>query len=142
MAAPTQVQIMQGIQARLATITGLRSRSDLFIPSQVTPPQAVIWMPVITEYHATGKRGMMTLICEVHVLVGTQSDRAGQTALTTYTDAVGANSVMLAIEGDSTLGGIVSDCTVMRSRPTTVDEVAALGYYAAVLELEIIAPGS
>jgi hypothetical protein len=142
MAAPTQVQIMQAIQIRLATITGLRSRTDLFIPAQVTPPQAVIWMPVIEEYHAAFNKGLMHLTCQIHIITGTASDRAGQTALTTYTDAGGSKSVPVAIEADKTLGGVVSDCIVLRSRPTTVDEINALGYYGAILDLQIYAPGS
>jgi hypothetical protein len=140
-AAPTLVQIMQAIQVRLAAISGLRTRTDLFIPSQINPPQAVIWMPTIQAYHAAFNSGLMHITCQVLIITSATSDRAGQTALTTFADVTGANSIKVAIEGDKTLGGVVSDCMVVGWRPVPTEDVNALTYYGGTFDLQIYAPG-
>lgn len=141
MAAPTLVQILNGIQTRLATIPSLRGRTDVFMPDQINPPQAVLPLPSIPEYHETFKRGKMRVTAQVVVVVSKAYDRIGQTALSTYMDATGTHSVINAIEGDATLGGIVDDCTVMSCAPVPGEQVGELGYYGATFTLEIIATG-
>lgn len=142
MAAPTLVQILNGIQTRCKTIPGLRARTDVFLADQINPPQAVIPIPSIKEYHHSFKRGKMSIGAQIIVITSKAYDRVGQTALSTYMDATGANSIINAIEGDSTLGGIVDDCTVMSCIPTLQEQVGELGYYGATFTLDILANAS
>ena len=133
---------MAGMQARLATISGLRGRTDVFLADQINPPQAVIPIPTISAYHDTFKRGKMKISAQVIVITSKAYDRVGQVALSTYMDAVGSKSVINAFEGDSTLGGIVDDCTVMSCVPDTQEMVNEVGYYGATFHLVIEAPSS
>lgn len=141
MAAPTLVQILTGIQTRLATISGLRGRSDVFSPAQINPPQAWVPLPSIPAYHHTFKKGKMSITAQVVVATSLAFDQTGQQSLSTYMDATGTNSIVTAIEGDSTLGGIVDDCTVMSSVPVASEQVGEIGYYGATFTLDITADG-
>lgn len=132
---------MNGIQTRLATISGLRGRTDVFMPDQINPPQAVVPLPTITQYHHAFKRGKMSISAQIIVITSKAYDRIGQTALTTYMDATGTNSVINALESDSTLGGIVDDCTLVSCTPVPSEQVGEIGYYGATFQLEITANG-
>lgn len=141
MAAPTLVQILNGIQVRCQTIPGLRTRTDVFIADQINPPQAVIPLPTIKAYHDTFKRGKMAISAQIIVITSKAYDRVGQTALSTYMDATGTHSILTAIEGDATLGGIVDDCTVVGCTPVMQEQVGEIGYYGATFHLDIEANG-
>lgn len=111
------------------------------MPDQINPPQAVVPMPHIPAYHHTFKKGKMSISAQVIVITSKAYDRTGQESLATYMDAGGANSVATAIEADSTLGGLVDDCTVMSSIAMTPEQVGEVGYYGATFTLDIIANG-
>lgn len=140
MAAPTILQVMQGIETRLATITGLRVND--VIPDQINPPQAIVGVPPIPRYHATMQRGRFQLEPTVTVLVSAALDRVGQEALAEYANPTGAKSIITAIEADKTLGGVVDDCIVTSFRPLGLEEVGLIGYYGGVFDLQVIAQGS
>lgn len=140
MAAPTVLQVMQGIETRLKTIDGLRA--SYFVADQINPPQAVVGVPPIENYRTTMRRGRFQLEPQVYIFVGAQLDRAGQAALAGYADVSGDTSIPAAIEGDRTLGGIVDDCVVDSFRPLGMEEVGLIGYYGGVFDLRVIAPGS
>ncbi|MCI0687574.1 MAG: hypothetical protein L0Y54_10110, partial [Sporichthyaceae bacterium] len=103
MAAPTIEQVMNGIEARLATIGGLRV-SDI-TPDQINPPQAIVGVPTIASYHATMGRGRFTIEPTVTILVSAALDRVGQLKLAASANPTGAASVVAAVEADKTLGG-------------------------------------
>lgn len=134
--APTVAQVMEGIEARLATITGLRASA--VSPDQITPPAAVVGVPPVDAYHAAFNSSRMTLDFPVTVLVSAALDRVGQMALAGYANPTGSTSVKAAIEGDKTLGGIVDDCIVVSFRPLGLDEVGAIGYYGGVFTVRAI----
>jgi hypothetical protein len=139
--APTIEQIMDGLEARLATISGLRV-SDVS-PGQINPPCAVIGVPPITEYHATFGSGRMTLNdLTITVLVSATLDRVGQKSLASYANPAGATSIKAAVEADKTLGGVVDDCVVMSFRPLGIEEVGVIGYFGGVFQLRAIAIGA
>lgn len=140
MAAPTIVAVMQAIEARLATIAGLRVTE--YVPDQVTPPQAIVGVPPITAYHLTGARGYIQLEPTVMVLTSAAQDRAGQLALAAYANPTGASSVIVAIEADKTLGGVVDDCLVVDFQPLGLQEVALVGYYGGIFTLRVLAQGA
>lgn len=139
MAAPTILQIMDAIEARLSTISGLRTSP--IDPDQVNPPFAVVGVPPIPEYRTTFGRGRFSI--EPTVTVGTSRaiDRVGQRALAEYAEVSGAKSIAAAIEGDRTLGGIVEECFVISFEPISTLDVGVFGYYGGIFQLRVVAPG-
>jgi len=140
MAAPTILQVMQGIETRLATISGLRTSE--FIADQINPPQALVGVPTIPRYHATMQRGRFQLEPTVTVFVSAALDRVGQQLLAEYANPTGTKSIIAAIEGDKTLGGIVDDCNVISFRPLGMVAVGVAEYLAGEFDLQAIAQGS
>jgi len=140
MAAPTILQILQGIETRLETISGLRT--TYYVADQINPPQAVVGVPPIESYRAAFGRGTFKLEPQVFILVGAQLDRVGQAALASYADVAGSNSIPAAIEGDRTLGGVVQECVVDSFRPLGMEEVGLIGYYGGVFDLRVFASGT
>jgi hypothetical protein len=140
MAAPTLLDVMRGLQARLAAIPGLRVTE--IAPDQITPPQAIIGIPPIENYHATMRRGRMTYESTVYVLVSAALDRTGQERLAGYANPTGPTSVVSAIYADKTLGGAAEDVYVRSFRPLGLEEVGAIGYYGGAFEIQIITAGS
>lgn len=138
--APTILQVMDGIEARLATIAGLRTAAH--VEDAINPPAAVVGVPDIGEYRATFGRGRFQLDPTVTVFVSAAYSRAGQRLLAAYADVTGATSVPAAIEGDRTLGGIVEECHVLDFRVLGLEEVGAIGYYGGVFSLRVVATGT
>lgn len=136
---PTIEQVMQGIENRLKTISGLRT-SDTS-PDTVSPPWAIVGVPPIDNYHATMGRAKFTLEPTVTVVTSTAWNRTGQLKLAAYANPTGAQSVIAAIEADRTLGGTVEDCIVLDFRPTGAEEFGATGYYGGLFTLRVIATG-
>lgn len=139
MTAPTIVEIMEGIEDRLQTISGLRT--SFYTADQINPPFAVVGVPDIDNYRITMANGFMNVMPTVHILVSASLDRIGQMALAAYADPLGAGSIRTAIEGDRTLGGKVDDCVVESFRALGSEEVGILGYYGGVFQLRVIAQG-
>jgi hypothetical protein len=135
----TLEQIMQGIEARLATIDGLRV-SDT-IPGQINPPQAVVGVPVVDSY-VTGLNPHQrpALAPTITVLVSSAVDRVGQLALAAYADPVGDRSIPAAIAADASLGGLLGPgaCQVTRFDPLNYEEVGLIGYFGGRFSLRII----
>ncbi len=137
--APTILQVMEGIEARLATISGLRT-SGIY-PDQLNPPVAIVGVPPISSYHATMANGHFLIEPTVTVLVSAALDRVGQHALAEYANPTGLSSVKVAIEGDRTLGGVVDDCIVMSFQPIELETAGALVYYGGRFVLRAVASG-
>ena len=139
MAATTILQIMDGLETRLATIDGLRISE--VSPGQVNPPQAIVGVPAIPEYRTTMGRGSYTVACTVIVLTSSTEDRVGQRMLAEFAAPTGARSIAAAIEGDRTLGGVASECWVSNFRSLGLDEVGVLRYFGGVWTVPVTAPG-
>lgn len=136
--AATIEQIMSGLETRLATISGLNTRD--IAPDNPMVPCAFPLVPPIT-YRETFGRGTYSLNFRIVVLVSAALDRVGQFKLAGYANPRGATSIITAIEGDKTLGGIVSDTVVDNFDPTGLDEVGLIGYYGGVFNVRVIASG-
>lgn len=137
--APTIEAVMAGIEDRLDTIDGLRV-SDISA-DQINPPQAIVGVPPIPQYHASMSRGIFRLEPTVTVFTSAALDRTGQRALAGYANPTGATSVIAAIEGDKTLGGVVDDCIVVSFEPLGLQEVGLIGYYGGRFQLRVVAEG-
>jgi hypothetical protein len=105
----TVTQIKEGLQARLATISGLRTYAQQ--PDNVNAPFAWPMLESITYNGAMGG-GLIIHTFTVSVVVGRASERTAQNALDGYLSYEGATSVRAAIEGDRTLGGVVQNLIV------------------------------
>lgn len=140
MAAPTILQVMQGIETQLATISGLRTSE--YMPDQVNPPIAIVGVPPIENYRQTMGRGRFQLEPQVFVLVSASLDTVGQAKLAGYANPTGATSIPAAIEADQTLGGVAETCVVDSFRPLGMEEVGALQYYGGVFDLRVIVLGA
>ena len=140
MAAPTLDQIVTGLETRLATISGLRHTP--YLPDQINPPQAVVWLPRIKAYHGTMARGTMELEAEIHLYVSDVLSRVTRKALGGYMDVTGTNSIITAIEGDKTLGGLALDLYVDDAAEFSPNEIAGIGFYGARFNIQIVAQGS
>lgn len=140
MAAPTLLEIMQGIETRLATISGLQV-SDT-VTGEITPPSAFVGVPPIDNYHATFGRGRMRLSGNIWVFTSRATEWGGQETLAGYADPTGSTSVVAAVYGDKTLGGKVEDIVIRSFRPLGLEEVGQIGYHGGVFEWEAVALGS
>jgi hypothetical protein len=107
----TVSQVAEGLKARLATVTGLRTFS--YQPEQVNPPVA---FPVLDsiDYHRAFGGGDVQMRFTIIVIVGRYLDRVAHTNLDGFLSFSGATSLRAAIEGDKTLGG-VAETLVMDS---------------------------
>jgi hypothetical protein len=135
----TLAQIMQGIEGRLATISGLRV-SDT-IPGQINPPQAVVGVPTIETYQAgLNPHERPSLAPTITILVSSAMDRVGQLQLAEYADPTGPRSIPAAIQADSSLGGVIGrgGCLVVRFDPLGIEEVGLIGYYGGRFTLRVI----
>ena len=110
--AATASQVVAGLKARLATISGLRTFS--FQPPQLNPPVA---FPVITQvnYHRAMGGGLVVYDCVVYVIVGRYTDDRAMNDIDDYLAFSGAKSIRAALEGDETLGGVAQSLTVNSS---------------------------
>jgi len=107
--ATTVTQIKDGLQARLATISGLRAYAQQ--PDNVNAPFAWPMLESITYNGAMGG-GLVIHTFTVSVVVGRAAERSAQTALDGYLSYEGGASVRAAIEADRTLGGVVQNLIV------------------------------
>lgn len=138
MAAPTIEAIMQGIEARLATISGLRVND--IKPDQINPPAAVVGVPPV-DYLVTMRQGHFSIGPTVTVAVSAAFDRIGQLKLAGYANITGPTSIFAAIMGDTTLGGVAENCVVTDFNPGTV-RVSGVEYYGGVFTLKVVAVGA
>jgi hypothetical protein len=95
---------------------GLRQVSPYFLSSP-NPPTIDIFPDDVT-YHGASQNGAETWMLIVRVIVDLNSDKGAQIQLDKMLASSGADSLKEAIEGtepSQTLGGLVSDVTVMRA---------------------------
>jgi len=100
--------IRDGIATNLATISGLRTASE--IPDNPSPPQAIVQFQSV-DYDGAFQGGMATYSFIVSVLVGRAAERTSQRKLNAYA-STGAGGVKAAIESDKSLGGSAYDVRV------------------------------
>lgn len=101
----TVTQVTDGLKARLATVSGLRTFS--YQPEQVNPPVA---FPVLDsiDYHRAFGGGDVQMRFTIIVIVGRYLDRVAHANLDGFLSFSGATSLRAAIEGDKTLGGVAN----------------------------------
>lgn len=140
MAAPTLTQIMDGLDARLATIDGLRHSA--YLADQVNPPHTVVQVPDIDDYRETFTRGTVVLPFSVFLFISASLDRVGQKKLAEYVSWTGANSIPLALESTSVAITGVDQVVCDRFRNFNIEEVGVIGYYGGEFSGRVVADGT
>jgi hypothetical protein len=138
--ASTIAQLMGAIETRLKTIAGLNTSA--YVADQINPPQAIVAVPPIPNYHETMQRGYVEYEFEITVLVSGVLDQKSQYDLASYADVSGVKSVINAIYGDKQLGGLAEDCILIDFRPLNNEEVGLIGYRGGLFHLKVAAKGS
>lgn len=110
--AATLQQQADGLQAALATISGLRVFDH--VPDNWATPCAFV-VPDTVEYWNAFRGGDAVHNWTATVVVGRQSDRSSQRQLFEYMSYSGDRSVRAAIEADRSLGGVVQTLLVQRA---------------------------
>lgn len=134
--------IRNGLKARLETIDGLRVYE--YHAPKAEPPTAII-MPgdpgrsntYAVKFDATMGRGSDDLVFTVLVVVSNVVERAAQDKLDAYLDGEGAPSIKAAIEGEATLGGIVSFARVAAIRQYGLVQYANQTFVGAEFLVEV-----
>jgi len=125
----TVSQVVTGLAANLATISGLRTFT--YQPEQLNPPVA---FPVIDsiEYHGAMGGGDVQMRFNVFVIVGRYLDRTAHATLDAFLSYSGASSVRAALESDRTLGGVAQTLIVESSTSISSLTVAEADYLQIV----------
>jgi hypothetical protein len=141
----TILQIMQGVETRLATITSPRLRVSDTVPDAIDPATtggfAIVGVPAI-NYRLTMGRAKYEIPLSITVLTSAAVSRIGQQNLAQYADPRGANSVIVVIEADPTLGGLVEQCWLTEFRPLGTEEVGVIGYFGGLFSGFVIPSGA
>lgn len=106
MTAPSISGLRQALATNLATISGLRTASE--IPDNPSPPIGIISLDGI-DYDQAFKQGHSLYNFTVMVIVGRAAEREAQRRLDTYAMTSGVKD---AIESDRGLGGLAMDTRV------------------------------
>jgi len=110
--AGTLIQIADGLETRLATITGLRVFDH--IPDVFAVPCAFVAPQTVSYWNSFGG-GDVQMTYIVTVVVGRASERSSQKSLYGYMAYSGGTSVREAIEDDRSLGGVAQTCIVQNA---------------------------
>jgi hypothetical protein len=132
--AATLAQIADGLETRLATITGLRVFDH--IPDVFAPPCAFV-MPENVQYWQGFAGGNAEHAYTVTVIVGRTSERASQKTLYAFMNYSGDTSIRAAIEADRTLGGVVQTLLVERSDNVRMISQGEADYLAADFSVRV-----
>ena len=128
--------IREGLKTRLATISGLSIYA--FVPDSIEPPTAVVGVMSSLEYDSTMARGSDTYNIPIYMYVSRVDAELSQDSLDSYLDGSGSTSVKSAIEGDTTLGGVVSSARVVEASNYGVYTVNSIDYLGVEFSVEII----
>ena len=130
----TVSQVADGLKARLATISGLRTFS--YQPEQENPP---FGYPEINSinYHIAFGGGDVIMDWTVYVIVGRYLDRTAHASLDDYLSYSGSKSVRAAIEGDLTLGGVCSNLIVRSGADITSLDAGGAQFLVIQMQVEV-----
>ena len=111
--ATTISAIRDGLKVRLQTITALANRShDVWPNANINCPAVLVKPLALSVKQAMGGKRVRTFeILLLAAPIGPDTARA-QDELDSYLDDTGATSIIVALEGDKTLGGIVTTLDV------------------------------
>lgn len=136
MTVPTLTEIMEGLDARLGTIPGLRHKA--YLADQVVPGTAVVQVPDIDSYHPTFGDDELDVTLSVWLFVSATLDRVGQRKLAEFISDTGTNSIRAALESHTVPITGVNEVTVDSFRNFDIQEVGVIGYYGGEFKVSVM----
>jgi hypothetical protein len=128
--------IRTGLSTRLATISGLSVYS--FVPDSIEPPTAVVGVMSSVDYDSTMSRGSDMYEIPLYLYVSRVDAELSQDSLDEFLAGSGSSSIKQAIEGDTTLGGVVSSARVVEASNYGVYTINSIDYLGVEFSVEII----
>lgn len=128
--------IRSGLSTRLATISGMSVFS--FVPDSIEPPTAVVGVMSSVDYDSTMSRGSDSYEIPLYLYVSRVDAELSQDSLDEFLAGSGSSSIKQAIEGDSTLGGVVSSARVVEASNYGVYTINSIDYLGVEFSVEII----
>jgi len=128
--------IRSGLSTRLATISGLSVYS--YVPDSIEPPTAVVGVMSSVDYDSTMSRGSDSYEIPLYLYVSRVDAELSQDSLDELLAGSGSSSIKQAIEGDSTLGGVVSSARVVEASNYGVYTINSIDYLGVEFSVEII----
>ena len=128
--------IRSGLSTRLATISGLSVYS--YVPDSIEPPTAVVGVMSSVDYDSTMSRGSDLYEIPLYLYVSRVDAELSQDSLDEFLAGSGSKSIKQAIEGDSTLGGVVSSARVVEASNYGVYTINSIDYLGVEFNVEII----
>ena len=128
--------IRTGLSTRLATILGLSVYS--YVPDSIEPPTAVVGVMSSVDYDSTMSRGSDMYEIPLYLYVSRVDAELSQDSLDEFLAGSGSSSIKQAIEGDTTLGGVVSSARVVEASNYGVYTINSIDYLGVEFSVEII----
>jgi hypothetical protein len=128
--------IRSGLSTRLATISGMSVYS--YVPDSIEPPTAVVGVMSSVDYDSTMSRGSDLYEIPLYLYVSRVDAELSQDSLDEFLAGSGSKSIKQAIEGDSTLGGVVSSARVVEASNYGVYTINSIDYLGVEFSVEII----
>ena len=128
--------IRTGLSTRLATISGLSVYS--YVPDSIEPPTAVVGVMSSVDYDSTMSRGSDMYEIPLYLYVSRVDAELSQDSLDEFLAGSGTSSIKQAIEGDTTLGGVVSSARVVEASNYGVYTINSIDYLGVEFSVEII----
>jgi len=130
------LSIRSGLSTRLATISGLSVYA--YVPDSIEPPTAVVGVMSSVDYDSTMSRGSDSYEIPLYLYVSRVDAELSQDSLDEFLAGSGSSSIKQAIEGDSTLGGVVSSARVVEASNYGVYTINSIDYLGVEFSVEII----
>ncbi len=128
--------IRTGLSTRLATISGLSVYS--YVPDSIEPPTAVVGVMSSVDYDSAMSRGSDMYEIPLYLYVSRVDAELSQDSLDEFLAGSGSSSIKQAIEGDTTLGGVVSSARVVEASNYGVYTINSIDYLGVEFSVEII----
>ena len=128
--------IRSGLSTRLATISGLSVYA--YVPDSIEPPTAVVGVMSSVDYDSTMSRDSDSYEIPLYLYVSRVDAELSQDSLDEFLAGSGSSSIKQAIEGDSTLGGVVSSARVVEASNYGVYTINSIDYLGVEFSVEII----
>ena len=128
--------IRTGLSTRLATISGLSVYS--YVPDSIEPPTAGVGVMSSVDYDSTMSRGSDMYEIPLYLYVSRVDAELSQDSLDEFLAGSGSSSIKQAIEGDTTLGGVVSSARVVEASNYGVYTINSIDYLGVEFSVEII----
>jgi hypothetical protein len=127
--------VRAGLADQLATIAGLRTYA--YQPDTIATPCAIVLAPVSAVY-TTDFDGDVELTIPILVLVQRVNERTADAEISRYLSSTGSDSIKVAIDADTTLGGVAQYTTVNGFAPFT-EEFDPAAYLAVTIDCTVVA---